>query len=138
VSAPETIVVPGWPPPRGYANAMVGEGRVLFVAGQIGWRPDGTWEHDDLAGQLGQALANVIEVVRAAGGRVEHLASLTLYVTDIDAYRREHKAIGAAYRAVMGKHFPAMALVAVSGLVEPRAVVEIQAHAILPSTVTGG
>ncbi len=126
------VLVPGWPPPRGYANGVVGEGRVLFVAGQIGWRPDGTWEHTELAGQLGQALANVVEVVRAAGGGPEHLASLTIYVTDIEAYRRDHKAIGAAYRAVMGKHFPAMALVAVSALVEPRAVVEIQGYALLP------
>ncbi len=137
MSAPEAVVVPGWPPPRGYANGMVGDGRVLFVAGQIGWQPDGSWAHDDLAGQLGQALANVVEVVRAAGGGPEHLASLTIYVTDIEAYRRDHKAVGAAYRAVMGKRFPAMALVAVSALVEPRALVEIQAYAVLPSTVPG-
>jgi enamine deaminase RidA (YjgF/YER057c/UK114 family) len=131
VTAPETVIVPGWPQPRGYANGVVGEGRVLFVAGQIGWRADGTWEHADLAGQFGQALANVVEVVKAAGAEIAHLASLTIYVTDIDAYRRDHKAIGAAYRAVLGKHFPAMALVAVSALVEPRALVEIQAYALI-------
>ncbi len=131
MTPPRAVLVPGWPPPRGYANGMVGAG-VLFVAGQIGWRPDGTWEHAELAGQFGQALANVIAVVRAAGGGPEHIASMTVYVTDIDAYRRDHKAVGAAYRAEMGKHYPAMALVAVSALVEPRAVVEIQAHAILP------
>lgn len=131
MSGPETVVVPGWPQPRGYANGMVAEGRVLYVAGQIGWRADGTWEHADLAGQFGQALANVIEVVKAAGGAPERLASLTIYVTDIEAYRRDHKAIGAAYRAVLGKHFPAMALVAVSALVEPRALVEIQGYAVL-------
>jgi enamine deaminase RidA (YjgF/YER057c/UK114 family) len=128
---PEVVAVPGWPQPRGYANGMVAEGRVLYVAGQIGWRPDGSFEHADLAGQFGQALANVVEVVRAAGGTVENLASLTIYVTNIDAYRRDHKAVGSAYRAVMGKHFPAMALVAVSALVEPRAVVEIQGYAVL-------
>jgi enamine deaminase RidA (YjgF/YER057c/UK114 family) len=131
MSGPGVVNVPGWPQPRGYANGMVGEGRVLFVAGQIGWRPDGSWEHSELAGQFGQALANVVAVVRAAGGGPEHLASLTIYVTDIAAYRRDHKAIGAAYRAVLGKHFPAMALVAVSALVEPRAVVEIQGYALL-------
>jgi enamine deaminase RidA (YjgF/YER057c/UK114 family) len=131
VSAPETVVVPGWPQPRGYANGMVGEGKVLYVAGQIGWQPDGSWAHTDLAGQFGQALANVLAVVRAAGGDVANIASLTVYVTDIDAYRTDHKAVGAAYRAQMGKHFPAMALVAVSALVEPRALVEIQAYGVL-------
>lgn len=131
MSAPRVVEVPGWPQPRGYANGMVVEGRVLFVAGQIGWKPDGTWEHTDLASQFGQALENVVAVVRAAGGGPESLASLTIYVTDIAAYRRDHKAIGALYRAVMGKHFPAMALVAVSALVEPRALVEIQGYAVL-------
>jgi enamine deaminase RidA (YjgF/YER057c/UK114 family) len=131
VSAPETVVVPGWPQPRGYANGMVGEGKVLYVAGQIGWQPDGSWAHTDLAGQFGQALANVLAVVRAAGGDVANIASLTVYVTDIDAYRTDHKAVGAAYRAQMGKHFPAMALVAVSALVEPRALDEIQAYGVL-------
>lgn len=131
MSAPTTVTVPGWPPPRGYANGMVGEGRVLYVAGQIGWQPDGTWAHDDLAGQFGQALANVLAVVRAAGGDAAHIASLTIYVTDIEAYRTGYKAVGAAYRAVLGKHFPAMALVAVSALVEPRALVEIQAYCVL-------
>jgi enamine deaminase RidA (YjgF/YER057c/UK114 family) len=132
VSALETIVVPGWPPPRGYANGMVGQGRVLFVAGQIGWDASGAFPHADLAGQFGLAMANVLEVVRAAGGGPEHVASLTVYVTDIEAYRRDHKAVGVAYRAHMGKRFPAMALVAVSALVEPRALVEIQAYAVLP------
>jgi enamine deaminase RidA (YjgF/YER057c/UK114 family) len=127
----ETVEVPGWPRPRGYANGVVGEGRVLFVAGQIGWQPDGSWAHSDLAGQFGQALENVLAVVRAAGGNVEHIASLTVYVTDIEAYRRDHRAIGAAYRSVLGKHFPAMALVGVTALVEPRALVEIQAYATL-------
>jgi enamine deaminase RidA (YjgF/YER057c/UK114 family) len=129
--APTPVEVPGWPRPRGYANGMVGEGRVLYVAGQIGWQPDGSWAHHDLAGQFGQALRNVLEVVRAAGADVASIASLTVYVTDIEAYRRDHKAVGAAYRAVLGKHFPAMALVGVTALVEPHALVEIQAYCIL-------
>ena len=132
MSGPAPVVVPGWPPPRGYANGMVGQGRVLFVAGQIGWDTTGAFPHEDLAGQFGLAMANVLAVVQAAGGAAEHIASLTVYVTDVEAYRRDVKAVGAAYRAVMGKHFPAMALIAVSALVEPRALVEIQAHAILP------
>jgi len=127
-ATPETVVVPGWPAPRGYANGMIGGGRTLYVAGQIGWQPDGSWAHDDLAGQFGQALANVVAVVRAAGGDVANIASLTIYVTDIEAYRVGHKAVGAAYRAQLGKHFPAMALVGVTALVEPRALVEIQAY----------
>lgn len=131
MSAPQAVVVPGWPQPRGYANGMVGEGKVLYVAGQIGWKPDGTWEHVELAGQFGQTLENVVAVVRAAGGDVVNIASLTVYVTDVEAYRVHHKAIGAAYRAVMGKHFPAMALVGVTALVEPRALVEIQAYCVM-------
>jgi enamine deaminase RidA (YjgF/YER057c/UK114 family) len=128
---PAAVEVPGWPRPRGYANGMVGEGRVLYVAGQIGWEPDGSWQHADLAGQFKKALENVMAVVRAAGGDVANVASLTVYVTDIEAYRRDHKAVGAGYREVFGKHFPAMALVGVSALVEPRAIVEIQAYCVL-------
>jgi len=128
----EVVAVPGWPRPRGYANGMIADGPVLFVAGQIGWLPDGSFAADDLTGQFDQALANLLAVVAAAGAGPEHLVSMTVYVTDIDAYRREHVAIGRAWRARMGKHFPAMALVAVSALVEPRARVEIQAHAVVP------
>lgn len=129
---PEAVVVPGWPRPRGYANGVVGAGRVLFVAGQIGWDEAGRFAGPDLASQFDRALANVVAVVKAAGGRPEHVASMTIYVTDIDAYRSGLAAVGAAWRAHMGMVFPAMALVAVTALVEPQAVVEIQAHAILP------
>jgi enamine deaminase RidA (YjgF/YER057c/UK114 family) len=132
VSGPTPVEVPGWPRPRGYANGVVGTGRVLFVAGQIGWDPAGRFPGPDLAAQFGQALANVVAVVAAAGGGPEHIASMTVYVTDIEAYRGALAANGAAWRAHMGKVYPAMALVAVSALVEPQAVVEIQAHAILP------
>lgn len=126
------VVVPGWPTPRGYANGMVGTGRVVFVAGQIGWDPTGTFAGPDLLAQLDQALANVVAVVTAAGAEVTDLASMTIYVTDIAAYRSAGKALGAIWRARLGKHFPAMALVAVTALVEPEAVVEIQAFAVLP------
>jgi enamine deaminase RidA (YjgF/YER057c/UK114 family) len=130
--APAAVVVPGWPRPKGYANGVVGAGRVLFVAGQVGWDAGGRFASDELAAQFGQALANVLAVVRAAGGGPEHVASMTVYVTDILAYRASLPAIGLAWRAQMGKVFPAMALVAVSALVEPEAVVEIQAYAVLP------
>ncbi len=129
---PTAVDVPGWPQPRGYSNGIVGAGRVLFVAGQIGWDADGRFASADLAVQFGQALANVLAVVAAAGGGPEHLASMTVFVTDMDAYRASLPAIGAAWRTHMSRVFPAMALVAVSALVEPEAVVEIQAQALLP------
>jgi enamine deaminase RidA (YjgF/YER057c/UK114 family) len=125
----------GWPPPLGYANGMctLGQGeRVLFVAGQVGWHPDGTFTTDDLAEQFAQALDNVLAVVRAAGGEAQSIARMTIYVTDLDAYRAGTRAIGLAWRARMGRHFPAMALLGVSGLVERRAKVEIEATCILP------
>jgi enamine deaminase RidA (YjgF/YER057c/UK114 family) len=125
------VIVPGWPAPRGYANGMSGAGTVVFVAGQIGWDPTGRFAGPDLLAQFDQALANVVAVVEAAGGAPTDLASMTVYVTDIDAYRSAGKQLGAIWRARLGKHFPAMALVAVSALVEREAVVEIQAYAVL-------
>ena len=125
----------GWPTPLGYANGMcsLGQGeRVLFVAGQVGWRSDGAFHTDDLAEQFAQALDNVLAVVRAAGGEPGSIARMTVYVTDLDAYRSGTRAIGQAWRARMGRHFPAMALVGVAGLVEKRAKVEIEATCILP------
>jgi enamine deaminase RidA (YjgF/YER057c/UK114 family) len=125
----------GWPPPLGYANGLctLGQGeRVLFVAGQVGWHPDGKFTTDDLAEQFAQALDNVLTVVRAAGGEPSSIARMTVYVTDLDAYRSSTRAIGQAWRARMGRHFPAMALLGVAGLVEKRAKVEIEATCILP------
>jgi enamine deaminase RidA (YjgF/YER057c/UK114 family) len=130
---PTAVEVPGWPKPKGYANGVVGQGRVLFVAGQVGWDAAQRFASESLAEQFGQALANVLAVVRAAGGGPEHVASMTVFVTDIEAYRSSLPAIGVAWRAHMGRVFPAMALVAVTALVEPEAVIEIQAHAILPA-----
>jgi len=125
----------GWPPPLGYANGMctLGRGeRVLFVAGQVGWQPDGTFRTDDLAEQFAQALDNVLAVVRAAGGEPSCIARMTVYVTDLDAYRSSTRAIGHAWRERMGRHFPAMALLGIAGLVEKGAKVEIEATCILP------
>jgi enamine deaminase RidA (YjgF/YER057c/UK114 family) len=128
VSADE-INVPGWPVPRGYANGRVGHGRAVHVAGQIGWDADGAFVEGGLVGQFGQALDNVLAVVRAAGGVPEDIATMTVFVTDIDAYRNAQKELGAVWRPRLGKHFPAMALVAVRALVEPHALIEIQATA---------
>ncbi|MBK9031837.1 MAG: RidA family protein [Myxococcales bacterium] len=110
---------------------MVGTGRTVFVAGQIGWDAQGVFHSDDLIAQFDQALANVVAVVTAAGAAVTDIASMTVYVTDIDGYRARLRELGPVWRARLGKHFPAMALVAVTALVEPRALVEIQAHALV-------
>ncbi len=137
--------------PRGWNNGMLAPegGRVLFVAGQIGVG-DGMGEEagagpggeraevgPGLAQQFGAALANVVRVVEAAGGRVADVGRLTIFVTDMDAYRGSLPEIGAAYRAVFGKHFPAMALVAVTELVDRRAVVEVEATAVIPQARPG-
>lgn len=132
-----SVVQPeGWPAPRGYVNGVITAGRgerILFVAGQIGWQPDGTFTTDDLAEQFAIALDNVLSVVRAAGGGPSSIARMTVYVTDLDAYRTSTRAIGQAWRTRLGKHYPAMALVGVAGLVERRAKVEIEATCVLPA-----
>lgn len=125
----QEIIVPGWPAPRGYANGRTGQGQVVHVAGQIGWDEHGKLVSPELVSQFARALDNVVAVVRAAGGAPEDIATMTAYVTDIAAYRAAGKELGAAWRARLGKHFPAMALIGVSALVEPGAVVEIQATA---------
>jgi enamine deaminase RidA (YjgF/YER057c/UK114 family) len=121
---------PGWPRPRGYANGVEAEGRLVFVGGMIGWDETGAFA-DGLAGQVGQALRNVVAVLEEAGGGPENVARLTWYVTDREEYLSQQTEIGAAYREVMGRHFPAMAVVAVTALVEARAKVEIEATAVL-------
>ena len=132
----EDVIVPAWPPPKGYANGRVGAGRVLHVGGQIGWTHDAAsgrfvFRAHDLVGQFAQTLDNVLAVVTAAGGRAEDLAAMTVFVTDLPAYRATQKELGAVWRERLGRHFPAMALVGVPGLVEPEALVEIQAVAYL-------
>lgn len=125
----EEIRVPGWPAPRGYANGRTGRGRTVHVAGQIGWDEHGQLVSPDLAAQFVRALENVIAVVRAAGGVPADIAAMTIFVTDMAAYRSGVKAIGAAWRGLFGRHYPAMTLIGVSELVEPGAQVEIQAMA---------
>lgn len=121
----------GWPRPRGYSNGIVAEGRVLAVAGQVGWTAEGRFERRDFAGQFDQALANVLAVVEAAGGAPADVIKMTVYVTDLDDYRRSLGRLGPIWKARMGRHYPAMALVGVTGLVEPEALVEIEALAVL-------
>lgn len=131
MSEHETILPEGWPRPRGYANGMAATGRQIYVAGQIGWDDTEELVGEDLPSQLGQALRNVRAVVEAGGGRVEDIVRLTIYCTDIAGYRNGVQEVGKAYREVMGKHFPAMALIGVSELVHPGAKVEIEADAVV-------
>ena len=128
-----TVHPEGWKPAKGYANGMVAEGRVLFVGGQIGGTADQVFEAHDFIGQMKQALKNIVEVVQAAGGAPEHIMRLTWYVTDKKEYMSHQREVGAAYREVMGYHFPAMTMVVVSALVEDEAKVEIEATAVLPT-----
>lgn len=129
-----TIVNPdSLAPPRGYSNGVMLEGRrVLFVAGQIGWDADSKLVSKDFAEQFAQALDNVLEIVREAGGSPEHIGRFTIFVTDKRVYLKAAKAVGAAYRERMGKHYPAMSLVQVADLLEEGAQVEIEATAVLP------
>nr|WP_255702942.1 RidA family protein [Roseivivax sp. GX 12232] len=123
----------GWKPAKGYANGILAEGRTLYVGGQIGWNAQQVFETHDFIGQMSQALRNIAAVVEEAGGSVEHVTRLTWYVTDKTEYLARQKEIGAAYRAVMGYHFPAMTMVVVAALIEDEALVEIEATAVLPA-----
>jgi enamine deaminase RidA (YjgF/YER057c/UK114 family) len=128
-----TILQPeGWARPIGYANGVEAQGRLIFVGGQIGWNSQCQFETDDFVGQVRQTLENVVAVVRAAGGEPHHITSMTWYFTDKQEYIGNLKGIGQAYREFIGKHFPAMAAVQVVALVEDRAKIEIQAHAVIP------
>ena len=122
----------GWKQPKGYANGTVAEGRLVSVGGQIGWTADQIFETDDFVAQAEQALHNVVTIVAEAGGSAQDIVRLTWYVTDKQAYLGSQKALGEAYRRVMGHHFPAMTLVQVSALVEDEARVEIEATAVVP------
>ncbi|MCY3987524.1 MAG: RidA family protein [Gammaproteobacteria bacterium] len=127
----EILQPPGWPRPKGYANGVSAQGRLVFTAGQVGWDRQGKFPNT-LAGQVKLALANVVAVLAEAGAGPEHLVRLTWFVTDRRAYLDAQSEIGTDYRSVLGKHYPAMSLVEVSALVEPKALVEIEATAVIP------
>ena len=122
----------GWPRPRGYAQGVVASGRLVFVSGQIGWDAHEEFPSLDFAGQATQALRNILAVLAEAGGNAEHITRLTWYITDRVAYLASTRELGLGYRAVMGRHFPAMSVVQVVALLEPRALVEIEATAVIP------
>jgi len=124
---------PEWAKPRGFSNGIaVKGGTTVYIAGQVGWTGAGVWEAKDFAGQFRQALKSILEVLAQAGGRAEHIVRLTWYVIDRDEYLASLKAIGLAYRELMGRHYPAMTVVQVSGLVENAARLEIEAIAVIP------
>jgi enamine deaminase RidA (YjgF/YER057c/UK114 family) len=123
---------PTWLPAKGYANGIAARGTLIFVGGQIGWNAQQQFESDDFIAQTEQALRNVVAVLHEAGAGPEHMVRMTWYVTDRAEYAARQKELGTAYRAVMGRHFPAMSCVEVSGLMETRAKVEIEVTAVLP------
>lgn len=121
----------GWPDPKGYANGILASNGTLYVGGQIGWDTEGRFPPGGFIAQMEQALSNIRAVVEAAGGAPEDIARLTWYVTDKRDYLDNQRAVGEVYRRVMGRHFPAMAMVVVAGLIEDEAVVEIEATAVI-------
>ncbi|WP_396269127.1 RidA family protein [Ideonella sp.] len=128
-----TLLPEGWPRPKGYANGISAQsGRLVFVAGMVGWDAQGVFHSDDFAAQTRQALLNVLAVLREAGAGPEHMARMTWYVTNKTEYLGALRDVGQAYREVMGAHYPAMAAVEVAGLMEDRAKVEIEVTAVVP------
>lgn len=128
------IVSPeGWAPPIGYANGVIAEpGRILFIAGQVGWNAQQVFESEALLPQFEQALANVLAVLAAAGGRPEHIARMTAYCCDKPAYLAARREIGAVWRRLMGRHFPAMSMIFVADLLDHPGKIELEATAVLP------
>ena len=127
-----TLQPPGWAKPRGYSNGIAATGRQIFVAGQVGWDADCKFHSSDFAAQTRQALANIIAVLAEAGARPEHITRMTWYVTSKREYLAAAKEVGAAYRDIIGRHFPAMTAVEVTALMEDAAKVEIEVTAVVP------
>jgi len=123
---------PGWARAKGFSNGIACSGRLVFIAGQIGWTGEGKWEARDFGGQFRQALKNILDVLKEAKGRPEHIVRLTWYVIDKQEYLGALTQVGATYRELMGRHYPTMAVVQVSGLMEPEARLEIEATAVVP------
>ena len=130
----QVLQPPGWARAKGFSNGMVAQGRLVFIAGQIGWTGKGEWVERSFAGQFRQALRNILEILQQANGGPQHLVRLTWYVLDKKEYLASLQEVGAAYRELMGRHYPTMAVVQVSGLVEDQARLEIEATAVIPDT----
>lgn len=129
----QVVTPPGWAPPIGYANGILAEpGRILFIAGQVGWNAQQVFESEDLLPQFEQALSNVLTVLAAAGGRPEHIARMTAYCCDKPAYLAVRRELGAVWRRLMGRHFPAMSMIFVADLLDHPGKIELEATAVLP------
>ena len=128
----QLLLPAGWPRPKGYANGVAVRGRQVYIAGMIGWTPDGVFESDDFAAQARQALENVVAVLREAGGEPAHIVRMTWYVTDKREYLAAGREIGRAFREIIGSYNAAMTAVEVNALIEDRAKVEIEATAVIP------
>ena len=127
-----TLQPPGWTAPKGYANGISATGRQIFVGGQIGWNAEQQFESDDFIDQVKQTLQNIAAVLKAGGAGPEHMVRMTWYVVSREEYLARQRELGAVYRDVMGRNFPAMTCVAVAGLIEARARVEIEVTAVVP------
>ena len=123
---------PGWAKPKGFSNGIAASGKQVFIAGQIGWTGENKWEAKEFAGQFRQTLKNTLEVLAEAGGKPEHIVRMTWYILDRKEYLAAIKDVGAAYRELLGRHYPAMAVVQVSGLMEDQARLEIETTAVIP------
>ena len=123
---------PGWAKPRGFSNGIAATGRQVFIAGQIGWTGEGKWEAKDFAGQFRQTLKNTLAVLAEAGGKPEHIVRMSWYILDKKEYLGAIREVGAAYRELIGRHYPTMAVVQVSGLIEDEAKLEIETTAVVP------
>jgi len=128
----EVLQPPNWPRPKGYSNGILARGRQVFVAGQVGWDRESRFHSNRMSDQIRQALENIVAILAEAGARPEHVVRLTWFITNRDEYNGQLPEIGAAYRSVMGKHFPVMSVVQVAALIEDGAKVEIEATAVLP------
>ena len=128
----KALLPPGWPRPKGYANGISASGRIVVTAGVVGWTAEERFEAADLGGQFRQVLLNTLAILAEDNAGPEHIVRMTCYVTDLDAYRASLGEIGAAWRELIGRNFPAMAVVGVTGLVEPAALIEIETLAVVP------
>ncbi len=128
----QVLLPPGWPRPKGYANGVTAKGRMVFVAGMIGWDAQGVFHTDDMAGQVRQALQNIVEVLAEGGAKPEHIVRMTWYITDKEEYAAGAREIGQAFRELIGSFNAAMTAVQVAALIEDRAKVEIEVTAVVP------
>lgn len=132
MSVHDSLLPPGWPRPKGYANGIAASGRMIFTAGVVGWDEQECFAADTIAGQFRQVIENTLAILREGGAGPEHIVRMTWYVTDRDAYVAALPEIGALYRELVGRNYPAMAVVEVARLVEPAALIEIETTAVVP------